>query len=333
MSDSGWDIAMRRIDAEFDVPQFVASSLVRKIAANNFQLPVADRATFAQLPDGVIARIVQIVREAYLEAGEDVGGEVLRAHLWQQALAARREMIASGELVTPTEFRMRIGVSEKRLAKWVAEGSVFAVDVEEGEYFPALLADPKLDRVRLQVICRIVAPAPPNLRLGFLTSRRGSLGDRSPVDMLDGDDDFKRLQHAAEAWAAEWSRTAVKVFDGLHETEPRDAEPLYIAIAEIDPRRPLWERASEALHASGYEWPLGPYPSPRTFTVFVERHTTGSPERTPEACIQVSVMDDFFQVRIWHCVETVHKSQATLAARSRTVVDAVKTVIAHFCKR
>jgi hypothetical protein len=102
MSDSGWDIAMRRIDAEFDVPQFVASSLVRKIAANNFQLPVADRATFAQLPDGVIARIVQIVREAYLEAGEDVGGEVLRAHLWQQALAARREMIASGELVTPT---------------------------------------------------------------------------------------------------------------------------------------------------------------------------------------------------------------------------------------
>jgi hypothetical protein len=40
MANSGWDIAMRNIDAEFDLPQFVASALVRKIAANHFRIYV-----------------------------------------------------------------------------------------------------------------------------------------------------------------------------------------------------------------------------------------------------------------------------------------------------
>ncbi len=78
MVESSWDIAMRRIDAEFDVPQFVASSLVRKIAASEFRLPATDRVKFQRLPDHVIERIEQIVRDAYLEASEDVGREILR---------------------------------------------------------------------------------------------------------------------------------------------------------------------------------------------------------------------------------------------------------------
>ncbi|WP_181196546.1 hypothetical protein [Paraburkholderia sp. BL25I1N1] len=55
---------MRSIDAEFDIPQFVASALVRTIASNNFQLPDSARERFAKLPNSVIARIEQIVREA-----------------------------------------------------------------------------------------------------------------------------------------------------------------------------------------------------------------------------------------------------------------------------
>jgi hypothetical protein len=108
MSVGGWDIAMRRIDAEYDIPQNVASSLVRKIAPNGFRLPAADRQKFQRLPDHVIARIEQIVRDAYIEAGEDVGGDILREHIWQQALAARREMIANGELLALSDFRKRI---------------------------------------------------------------------------------------------------------------------------------------------------------------------------------------------------------------------------------
>jgi hypothetical protein len=64
MASSGWDIAMRNIDAEFDIPQFVASALVRPLASNNFRLPDSACERFAKLPDRVIDRIEQIVREA-----------------------------------------------------------------------------------------------------------------------------------------------------------------------------------------------------------------------------------------------------------------------------
>src|ERR1700675_808909 len=116
MADSGWDIAMRRINNEFDIPQFLASALVRKIAASNFRLTAADRIKFAQLPDHAIERIEQIVLAAYLEAGEDVGGDILREHLWQQALSARRSMLASGELILEDEFLKRLCVTKQRLS-------------------------------------------------------------------------------------------------------------------------------------------------------------------------------------------------------------------------
>jgi len=55
---------MRLIGLEFDIPQMDASALVRKIAANDFKLSAADRERFKTLPDRVIARIEEIVREA-----------------------------------------------------------------------------------------------------------------------------------------------------------------------------------------------------------------------------------------------------------------------------
>lgn len=70
MADTGWDISMRRIDFEYDLPQFVASALVRKIAAHSFRLPAMERERFQKIPGHVIERIEQIVRVAYLEAGE-----------------------------------------------------------------------------------------------------------------------------------------------------------------------------------------------------------------------------------------------------------------------
>lgn len=55
------------LDAEFVLPQFVAAALIRKISTNDFKLPRADREWhwFAKLPDSVIARIEQIVFEAF----------------------------------------------------------------------------------------------------------------------------------------------------------------------------------------------------------------------------------------------------------------------------
>ncbi|WP_239499019.1 MULTISPECIES: hypothetical protein [Paraburkholderia] len=320
---------MRRIDAEYDLPQFLASALVRKIAANQFRLPPTERVKFQRLSDEVIARIEEIVRDAYLEAGEDVGGDTVRAHLWQQALTARRDMVANGELISEADFRQRLGLPRPRLSKLLADGSVFALEVEGAEYFPVLLADPALNQQRLQEICRVIVPAPSWSRLDFLSSKRGSLGDRSPVEMLDADHDFKRARKAATAWASKWSRTVVKMYQGEHEFEPIGINPLYTAAAEIDPRRPIWTRASEALHIHGYEWPPGPYPDVRKFTLFVERQTVGHATPTPEACVQILVDGECIRVRIIAAAGTHLDSEAVLSGNAKSFVEVAERVIAH----
>ncbi|REG59368.1 hypothetical protein B0G80_2115 [Paraburkholderia sp. BL6669N2] len=324
-TDSGWDISMRRIDAEYDLPQFQASTLVRKIAANSFRLPTADRARFQQLPDHLIERIEQIVRDAYIEAGEDVGGDISSEDVWQQALTARRDMVANGDLISEAEFRRRGSLSTRRLSELLADESVFKLEVDGVEYFPAVLAVPANQRRNLYAICHVLATAPTDARLDFLTSPRESLADHSPLEALKNDKNrFKTVSRMAMAWASEWSRTSVKIYDGNHETEPPGVEPLYTAAVEIDPRKPLWTRASEALHVHGYEWPLGPYPEPRIFTVFVERQAVGDSTPIPEACVQVLVVGELVRIRIVAAPGTALNSQTIAAGKHKTVVDVAK---------
>lgn len=247
----------------------------------------------------------------------------------QQASLARREMIATGDLITPADFRKQIGVSETQLEALIADGSVFIVAVDGDSYIPALLAHTAHNRERLQTICRIIFPAPPSSRLDFLESQDASLGERRPLDMLGNERDFKALRQAAAAWATEWSRTSVKIYEGVHETEPGDVPPIYTASAEIDPRRALWRRAFEALRAHGYEWPLGPYPEAPTFTIFVERQTAGYSTAIQEACIQVIAKDDYFSIRIKLQKDADADSQTVLAGKPGTVVDVARRIIAY----
>ncbi|ASL44109.1 hypothetical protein bAD24_I11505 [Burkholderia sp. AD24] len=329
MASGGWAIAMRRIDSEFDLPQFEASSLVRKIAANAFRLPAAERVKFERLPNDVISRIEHIVLESYLEAGEDIDEDILREDLWQQALTTRREMIASGELISEAEFRRRCNLTARRLSVLLAADSVFAIQVDGVEYFPALLAVPPSQRRSVYEICRVISTAPSDARLDFLTSPRESLGDRSPLDTLRTADGFKEVSRMAEAWAAEWSRTSVTLYEGYHEAEPTGIEPLYTATVEIDPRKPLWDRASTALHTHGYEWPLGPYPDVRRFSLFVERQAVGDANATPEACVQITVVGERVQIRIVAAPGTPLQSETVHSGKTKSFLEVAKRVIAH----
>jgi hypothetical protein len=248
-------------------------------------------------------------------------------------LVARRELVANGELISEADLRHRLSVTPLHLSKLLADGSAFTMEVDGAEYYPALLADSTHNRERLQAICLIIAPAPADSRLGFLTSRRGSLGDRSPLDMLDSDNDFKSLSRIAAARAAEWSRTAVKIYEGEHESEPSGGKPLYTAIAEIDPRVPFWDRASEALHSHGYQWPLGPYPKPRRFTLFVERQIAGIPEPISEALVHISVDGELVRVRVVYKDAAARPRQTLPAGKHLSIVNLPKRVIAHLMKR
>lgn len=253
--------------------------------------------------------------------------------LHKQALEARRQMIADGRLLPADEFRSRLRISKNKFGRMLAHDEIFGLDVDGANYFPALLADPRLDHKRLRAICDIIIPAPPGSRLDFLWSRRGSLGDRSPLEMLDDNTDYLLLRKVAKAWATEYSRTVVKMYEGEYEAEPSGLEPLYAAAAEIDPRKPLWERASKALHEHGYEWPLGPHPEVRNFTMFVQQQAAGCSEPKAEACVQITANGDFIRVRIIHKGGAARQSQTVAAGKRRSVVDAAKQVIAHLRKR
>ncbi|MDR8401854.1 hypothetical protein NE850_36590 [Paraburkholderia sp. USG1] len=320
---------MRRIAAEYDLPQFVASSLVRKIAGNNFRLAATDRVKVAHLPNEVIACIEHIVLESYLEAGEDIDEDILREDLWQQALISRREMIAKGALISEAEFRRRCNLTARRLSALLAADIVFTLEVDGVKYFPNALVVPKRQQRSIYPICRIIATAPSDARLDFLTSRRESLGDRSPLEVLQDEGGVETVRRMAAVWAAEWSRTSVTMYEGTHQTEPADIEPLYTAAADVDPRTPLWDRASTVLHAYGYEWPLGPYPDVRTFSLFVERQAVGDENATLEACVQIAVVGEYVQIRIVAAPGTALQSETVPTGKARSFVDVAKRVIVH----
>lgn len=265
---------------------------------------------------------------------EPASGSFSVEGLRAQALQVGRKMVADGQLLPAHEFRTRLGISERRFGHMLEDGSIFSLDVDGTDYFPALLADPRLNQKRLQAICRIIVPAPPVSRLDFFWSRLGSLGDRSPLHMLGNDGDYMRLEKVAEAWAAEYSRTTVRLYDGEHESEPIGIEPIYTATIEVDPRKPLWERASKALHIHGYEWPLGPYPEFRTHTIFVARQSAGYTQPVPEACVQVLAKDDFVRVRIVYESGKAREPRSTPpVAKGISVVDVAKKVVARLLRR
>lgn len=273
--------------------------------------------------------------EARLHA--DVGAlsdsESLADDLHTQALEARRQMIADGRLLPADEFRARLGISKKRFGRMLADGQIFGLDVDGMHYFPSLLADRRLNGKRLQELCRIIAPAPAGSRLNFLSTPHGALGDKSLLEMLDDDGDYKRLCEMAKAWAAQYSRTSVTLYEGEHETEPSGLAPLFTAITEVDPRKPLWIRASKALHEHGYQWPLGPYPEYRTHTMFVARQSAGCRQPVPEACVQILAKDDFIRVRVLYESGKARASGTMSVAKGNSVVDVAKKVVARLRRR
>lgn len=275
-----------------------------------------------------------IKSEGWSQEGLGVMSDASSLHdqLCEQALWARRKMLSDGTLLPEDVFRARLRVGEKQFRELLEAGSIFGMKVDGHVYYPRELADPRHNHTRLEEVCRIIVPAG-DARLDFLKSRRASLGERSPVEMLNADADYARLLWVAQAWATEFSRTIVKLFDGTHEKEPSNVDPLYTCMAEIDPRKAIWERASAALHMHGYQWPLGPYPDARHFTAFVGHRNADDTEPRPDACVQIVVDGELIRIRVIFKEGIERYSEALPVGRFGSVVDVAKKIVTHLLRR
>ena len=216
----------------------------------------------------------------------------LREKIARDALASRREMVRNGELLREDEFRKLLGLSASRLRVMVTNGSLFTIEVDRVAYFPSLLATSCIDRKKLYSVCRILVPAPPSCRLGYLESQRENLGGISPMVALHDERSYRLLRQMARAYAAGWWRTSVTIYAGSHLEEPSDVTPLVTAVDEGDPRVNLWKRAAGAIVSGGYIYPSGPYVHVEVASVFVALHPAGQGKATVEARVEVRVNGD-----------------------------------------
>lgn len=244
----------------------------------------------------------------------------------RQALAARREMVRSGELLGEDEFRDRLRVSAVQLARMVARGSVFTIEVDGVDYYPSLLSAP-VDLRRLYAVCRILGPAPPSCRLGYLSSRHANIGGISPLEALGDERQYRLLRRMASAYAAEWVRTVVTIYVGSYEVEPSGVEPTLTAADEIDTRVNLWKRAEGALQSGGYIHPSGPYPKASEATVFIARHPSGQAPAQLEARINVSIVDDFARAVVVSLIAPGYELDAVPIDDADSIVDMVFRII------
>jgi hypothetical protein len=250
-----------------------------------------------------------------------------RQKIASQALAAQREMVRSGELLDKKDFRKVLRLSSGRLRDMVATGSVFAIELDGISYFPSLLATPGINRQRLYAVCRVLFPAPPSCRLSYLQSKHVNLGGLSPIDSLDDYESYQILLRMAHAYAVEWWRTSVVIYEGSHWEEPSQTDPVVTVMDETDPRVNLWKRAAGAIVSGGYISPPGPYPHLNLASVFVALHPAGQGEVTVEARIEVIVDGDVAHALVVRGEASPRKLDAIPVIGNMSVVDVVLRII------
>lgn len=116
-----------------------------------------------------------MARVGYTHAGT-------RRDLERCAARNRRRLVRAGALLLPGEFCLRKDISREELVRQERRGDIFSVEIEGRTYFPAVLADKSFGKRRLATLLRLLRPSvPPMARYLLLVSRRGSLGDKTPL--------------------------------------------------------------------------------------------------------------------------------------------------------
>ncbi|WP_028208476.1 hypothetical protein [Paraburkholderia nodosa] len=69
------DAAFEQLNGELNLPRPDLSALIRMVQSNNGKLSSNKRKTYSHLPDEVIARIEEVVREAFKPASAHPSGD------------------------------------------------------------------------------------------------------------------------------------------------------------------------------------------------------------------------------------------------------------------
>jgi len=140
----------------------------------------------------ILRQIAAILEETkYSPLQREIEGEALRN---RQRLVEKRAILSSPE-ITAT-----LGITRQALSKAVNSNRLFALEVGGENFYPAFIADPGLDRRKLERISKILGDLPGWEKWSFFTSPTTSLAKRTPLDALKAGM-YKQVAKAALGFA------------------------------------------------------------------------------------------------------------------------------------
>ncbi|KXU96438.1 hypothetical protein CR51_22825 [Caballeronia megalochromosomata] len=98
--------------------------------------------------------------------------------------AARYTPVTEGKLLRPELFCDAMSITETRLAKDVASGRVFSVDVKADQYYPAFFLASELDRKQVARVVRRLDGLTGWAKWKFFTEPKAQLANVTPLQAL-----------------------------------------------------------------------------------------------------------------------------------------------------
>jgi hypothetical protein len=94
-------------------------------------------------------------------------------------------MADKGQLIDPVKFQKLMGwKSRQAVWKAAADNRVFFIEHEAERYFPAFYANPAYQRSHLEAVTKILGDLPGGSKLQFFLTHKGSLGGKTPLEVL-----------------------------------------------------------------------------------------------------------------------------------------------------
>ncbi|WP_233832844.1 hypothetical protein [Paraburkholderia sp. ZP32-5] len=96
----------------------------------------------------------------------------------------RRRLAEDGSLLDANAFQVALSITPADVQTALDQKRFFTVEVDGELYYPAFLANTDMDRHALETVSQALGEMSGWLKWDFFVARRGSLGDKSPLELL-----------------------------------------------------------------------------------------------------------------------------------------------------